>query len=61
MGNLLALYVISVVGAWPLNFYSLTQCDFRPDYKCEAIHGIGLVPILSPITVWYGDDSDINE
>ena len=61
MYTISGLFVISIIIAWPVNFYKLTECDFQPDYRCEAIHGIGLVPLLSPVTVWFGDDSDSNE
>jgi len=42
--------------AW--NGYKLSQCDFESDYKCEIIHGIGVV--IAPtawIAVWFDDDS----
>lgn len=48
--------VVSFV-AWGWNAVKLTSCDFEPNYKCEFIHGAGLVaPPLSILTVWFGDD-----
>ena len=42
--------------SWPVNLYKLTKCDFEPDYKCEVLHGAGLIPIVSVITVWVETD-----
>lgn len=43
--------------SWIWNTVKLASCDFEPNYKCEAIHGVGVViPPLSIVTVWYGDD-----
>ncbi len=40
------------------NGVKLANCDFESPYKCEAIHGIGVVvPPSSIITVWFEDDS----
>ena len=56
-GQLLIITVALVLLlSWPVNVYKLTQCDFESDYKCEVLHGVGLVPGLSPITVWFGTD-----
>lgn len=42
---------------WVINFIKFTECDFEENYKCELIHGIGVVvPPLSYITVWFGTD-----
>jgi len=39
------------------NGYKLAGCDFESDYKCELIHGIGVVvPPTAFITVWFDDD-----
>lgn len=56
-----AIYVILVISlaAFAFNAYKLVRCDFKSDYKCEAIHGAGFViPPLSWLTVWAGTDSD---
>lgn len=38
------------------NFVKLTDCDFEPDYRCEVIHAIGIIPPLAYIVVWFGTD-----
>ena len=46
---------------WVVNFAKLLDCDFETPIKCEAIHGVGLLPLLSVgllpllslVTVWY--------
>lgn len=53
------LFVVLAFGpliAWVGNFYKLTQCDFEPDYKCEILHGVGIIPVISLGTVWFGTD-----
>lgn len=53
----LALVVVVAGGAWIWNVVKLTSCDFESNYRCEVIHGAGLVvPPLSIVTVWFGDD-----
>jgi len=43
--------------SWLGNAYYLTQCDFESDYKCEIVHGVGVVvPVAAPITVWSSTD-----
>lgn len=40
------------------NGYKLANCDFESDYKCEVIHGIGVViPPSAFITVWFDADN----
>lgn len=52
-----ALVAVLVIGSWAWNAVKLTYCDFEPNYRCEFIHGAGLVvPPLSIVTVWFGDD-----
>lgn len=42
-----------------INAYQFSNCDFESDYKCEAIHGIGIIiPPASWITVWFDSDSN---
>lgn len=49
--------VLLLLSAWPVNLYKFVNCDFEPDYKCEAVHGVGvLVPPSSLITMWFGTD-----
>lgn len=52
---LVLLVVIAV--AWGINIYKLAGCDFKADYKCEIVHGIGTVIFpASVITVWFDTD-----
>jgi len=42
---------------WIWNGAKLASCDFEPNWRCEAIHGIGVViPPTAIITVWFEDD-----
>lgn len=43
-----------------INIYKLVQCDFASDYKCEILHGVGVVVApASVVTAWVGtDESD---
>lgn len=53
------LFVLVVLLAmpWFVNAYKFAGCDFESDYKCEAIHGIGLlVPPAAWVTVWFDSD-----
>lgn len=59
--NVIELFVVLLfvfgIGAWVWNAVKLASCDFELNYKCEAIHGAGLlVAPLSMVTVWFGDD-----
>ncbi len=49
---IIVAYSLAIIPSWPTNVYQLVNCDFQAPYKCEVVHGIGLVPIASPITVW---------
>jgi len=54
---LVVVVFVAVVGAWGWNAVKLASCDFHSDYRCEIIHGAGLViPPLSLGTVWFADD-----
>lgn len=51
------IVVFGIGGGWVWNAVKLASCDFESNYKCEVIHGAGLVvPPLSIITVWFADD-----
>ena len=41
-----------------LNLNKLSNCDFESPYRCEVIHGIGIIPLVSMITVWFGTDEE---
>ncbi len=57
------LVIISLVALlflmpWVVNAIKFANCDFESDYKCEAIHIIGVIaPPASYITVWFDTDS----
>lgn len=49
--------VVLGFGGLVWNAVKLASCDFESNYKCEVIHGAGLVvPPLSLVTVWFADD-----
>ena len=58
MKTLFAIAVIALfITPWFWNIARFVSCDFRSDYRCEVIHGIGVfVPPASFITVWFDDD-----
>lgn len=47
-----------VIGSWVKNFTKFTNCDFQSPYKCEVIHGAGIIPAISVVTVWFNSDED---
>ena len=50
--------ILLVMGvAWVVNFVKLTDCDFEPSYRCEAIHGAGIIPPVAVVTAWFGTDA----
>lgn len=52
------LLVAVLVTPWIWNAAKFVNCDFESDYRCEAIHGIGVfVPPAAYVTVWFDDDS----
>ena len=57
-GFVVLAFVVFVIVAWPYNMYKLTECDFESDYKCEVMHGLGVIPALAPFTVWVGTDKE---
>jgi hypothetical protein len=53
------LIIIAVFAFTPYvwNGYKLAGCDFESNYKCEVIHGIGVViPPAAFVTAWFDDD-----
>lgn len=56
---IIAIFIVILIISWPWNAIKLFSCDFKSDYKCEVIHGIGLaMPPLSIVTVLYKDDGE---
>jgi len=52
------IFVIFFFISWPVNLWKFTRCDFESPFKCEIFHALGLIPVLSPFTVWIGTDDD---
>lgn len=51
------LFVLIVgAGTWLSNAWQLVQCDFKAPYKCEIVHGVGLIPPVHFITAWIGGE-----
>ena len=48
----LVLALVALV-CWVTNFNKLIDCDFKAPYKCEAIHGIGILPPAALVTAWF--------
>lgn len=49
--------MIAFAPIWIANAVKLADCDFEPNYRCEAIRGAGVVvPPLSVLTVWLDDE-----
>jgi len=52
------LLVLGGVFSYVGNVIKVTNCDFASDFRCEVIHGVGvIIPPASLITVWFEDDS----
>jgi hypothetical protein len=49
--------VLAMATAWLTNIVKLTNCDFAAPYKCEVVHGIGIIPPAAFVTVWFGTDA----
>jgi len=37
------LVTLFFAGCWMQNLYKFSQCDFEPNYKAEAMYGMGIV------------------
>ena len=49
--------VLSLGVLYITNVYKLFQCDFKSPYKCEVIHGIGvIIPPLSSVSAWFEEE-----
>ena len=51
-------FILGSIGvtAFVANAIKLSDCDFASPYRCEAIHGIGLIPPAAIVTVWFDTD-----
>lgn len=61
--KLLGMLIVSILVLSPycINAYKLAGCDFESNYKCEAVHSIGVViPPAAFVTVWFDDDQKVN-
>ena len=47
----LVIVVVVMVG-WVKNVIKLADCDFTAPYKCEVVHGVGIIPPVGMITGW---------
>jgi len=53
------IVVALLITPWIWNAAKFASCDFESNYKCEAIHGIGVfVPPAAYVTVWFDDDGE---
>lgn len=48
----IALVSIFALVGWVKNIVKLSDCDFKPPYKAEVIHTIGLIPPVGAVTGW---------
>ena len=57
---LVSLLCVAQASAWLINAAKFVDCDFKSDYKCEVLHGIGIVaPPTALLTVWFATDRSI--
>ena len=56
IGTILLVGVLLFALAWVVNAVKFVNCDFDAPYRCEVLHGIGLVPLLAPVFVWADSD-----
>ncbi len=55
---MLVIVFMLLAAPWVINAVKFAGCDFESNYKCEAIHGIGVfIPPASWVTVWFDSDS----
>jgi len=56
-GLLVVLWISFSISTWIWNATKLASCDFDAPYRCELIHGVGLVlPPLAIVTAWFDID-----
>jgi len=56
--NILLTVGLFIISSYFVNAYKLVNCDFESPYRCEAIHGIGLFPVFSLVTVFFESDDE---
>ena len=57
--SVIIVTIVIITAPWILNAVKFVGCDFKSDYRCEAIHGIGLfIPPAAFVTVWFDGDED---
>jgi hypothetical protein len=55
-GLVVIILWLTIIISWVGNVIKLTDCDFASPYKCEVVHGVGIIPLASVVTVWLGTD-----
>lgn len=54
---LILSFIVFFAVSYVTNVVKLVKCDFKPEYKEEIVHSIGLVvPPLSMVTAWVNLD-----
>ena len=49
----ISIVILIVIGTgWVKNLVKLSECDFEAPYKCEVVHGVGLIPPVGMVTGW---------
>ena len=44
------VFIIALGYGYIMNIVKLIGCDFKPNYKCEVVHTVGLLTGLGAIT-----------
>jgi hypothetical protein len=47
------LVLVFMMIGYIFNGVKFVNCDFEAPYKCEIIHGIGLIPVFGPFLGWW--------
>ena len=56
------IFVVVLGCGWVVNVVKLVDCDFKPDYKCEIMRGVGVFVVpLTLVTAWMdiGEENEI--
>jgi hypothetical protein len=51
-----AALIVLPMTAWGFNLYHLCHCDFKPSYKGEVIHAVGVFSPTCLFTAWKNFD-----